>query len=220
MEPAADFWQAVTEVDCPACCGGRVQWHEAGFVPGYRTCTNCGRHYVAKGKADAPVLVEVPGRREVFIPSHTVVDGNDVLPVWHDDGRLYTADEWYAFDKADRELLDGNILFQGRGTGATLVPLEHGPMLLRWHTAPEYIGTEATTADAQQALAWARTVAAALGLTDEDREHDGTTSAALVWTAPEDDEPEDISERVWHFWCAAMTAAEAAVKIATDSQGE
>jgi len=65
MEPVAlfEYWKAVTNVPCPSECGGTIQWAEAGYVPGYRICDGCGRHFVAKGDSNKPVLVEVPNRR-------------------------------------------------------------------------------------------------------------------------------------------------------------
>jgi hypothetical protein len=59
-----DYWASVTDVPCPATpCAGRVQWAEAGYVPGYRICDTCGRHYLAKGTVDAPTLVRCGTRR-------------------------------------------------------------------------------------------------------------------------------------------------------------
>jgi hypothetical protein len=59
-----DYWASVTNVPCPAGdCGGRVQWAEAGYVPGYRICDTCGRHYQAKGNVAAPTLVRCGTRR-------------------------------------------------------------------------------------------------------------------------------------------------------------
>jgi len=57
------YWGAVTDVPCPADCGGTVRWAEAGYVPGYRICDQCGRHYMARGTMAAPVLALVGGRR-------------------------------------------------------------------------------------------------------------------------------------------------------------
>jgi hypothetical protein len=53
-----DYWQAVTDVPCPACRAGTVRWHEAGYVPGYRCCDGCGREFLAGGTASAPALIE------------------------------------------------------------------------------------------------------------------------------------------------------------------
>jgi uncharacterized protein (DUF983 family) len=58
------YWQAVTDIECPVCHHGVVIWYEAGYVPGYRICNGCGQHFMAKGNADAPLLVEIPGRVE------------------------------------------------------------------------------------------------------------------------------------------------------------
>lgn len=60
----ADYWSAVTGVPCPTeSCGGTIRWAEAGYVPGYRVCDQCGRHFLAKGNAAAPTLVRVGSRR-------------------------------------------------------------------------------------------------------------------------------------------------------------
>jgi len=56
-----NYWANVTDVPCP-CCGGKVFWAEAGFVPGYRICDKCLRHWMAGGNAETPVLLRV-GRR-------------------------------------------------------------------------------------------------------------------------------------------------------------
>lgn len=69
MPPAPDgnpdpYWSAVTDVPCPAQrCGGTVRWHEAGYVPGYRRCDQCHRHYLARGTRDEPVLMRAGSRR-------------------------------------------------------------------------------------------------------------------------------------------------------------
>jgi uncharacterized protein (DUF983 family) len=59
MPPASTYRQAVTNVPCPACEGGTVRWYEAGYVPGYRICDQCGIHFLARGNAQAPELVVV-----------------------------------------------------------------------------------------------------------------------------------------------------------------
>ena len=58
-----DYWQSVTDVPCPGCRKGRIQWAEAGYVPGYRICDRCGAHYMAEGTRNAPAVARVPGRR-------------------------------------------------------------------------------------------------------------------------------------------------------------
>jgi hypothetical protein len=64
LAAADDYWAAVTDVPCPlAGCGGLVRWAEAGFVPGYRICDGCGRHFLAGETADAPTLLRVGSRR-------------------------------------------------------------------------------------------------------------------------------------------------------------
>jgi len=61
---ARDYWRNVTDVPCPAAgCDGAVLWHEAGYVPGYRICDVCGRHYLAKGTVEQPMLLRVGTRR-------------------------------------------------------------------------------------------------------------------------------------------------------------
>jgi len=58
-----DYWQAVTDVPCPVCDGGLLRWAEAGYVPGYRICGGCGRHFLARGTATAPTVLRVGSRR-------------------------------------------------------------------------------------------------------------------------------------------------------------
>ena len=59
-----EYWPAVTDVPCPiATCGGQVRWAEAGYVPGYRICDRCGRHWLAAGNAEWPALIRVGSRR-------------------------------------------------------------------------------------------------------------------------------------------------------------
>lgn len=61
---APDYWSAVTGVACPAAnCAGTVRWSEAGYVPGYRICDQCGRHYLAGGGCQRPTLIRVGHRR-------------------------------------------------------------------------------------------------------------------------------------------------------------
>lgn len=57
------YWPAVTDVPCPCDCIGRIRWAEAGYVPGYRICDECGRHFQAGGTAAAPTLMRVRQRR-------------------------------------------------------------------------------------------------------------------------------------------------------------
>jgi hypothetical protein len=59
-----DYWAAVTDVPCPCCDGGTIRWAEAGYVPGYRICDGCGRHFLAGGTAEAPTLIRFGDRRE------------------------------------------------------------------------------------------------------------------------------------------------------------
>jgi hypothetical protein len=58
-----EYWPAVTNVPCPANCAGTVRWAEAGYVPGYRICDACGRHWLASGNATDPTLTRVGRRR-------------------------------------------------------------------------------------------------------------------------------------------------------------
>lgn len=59
-----DFWYSVTDVACPIdSCGGLIRWAEAGYVPGYRICDHCKRHFLAKGNSEKPILLRVGDRR-------------------------------------------------------------------------------------------------------------------------------------------------------------
>jgi hypothetical protein len=59
-----DYWAAVTDVSCPIPgCAGIIRWYEAAYVPGYRVCDVCARHFLAQGTAEAPVLLRVGSRR-------------------------------------------------------------------------------------------------------------------------------------------------------------
>lgn len=58
-----DYWAAVTDVPCPCCGTGTIRWAEAGYVPGYRICDGCGRHYLAGGTGEAPTLMRMGSRR-------------------------------------------------------------------------------------------------------------------------------------------------------------
>lgn len=61
---AHEYWPAVTDVPCPCPgCTGTIRWAEEGYVPGYRICDGCRRHFVAKGTALAPTLVRCGVRR-------------------------------------------------------------------------------------------------------------------------------------------------------------
>ena len=68
MEPASneyggDYWAAVTDIKCPTCEAGTIRWAEAGYVPGYRICDGCGRHFLAQGTTEKPTLIRVGQRR-------------------------------------------------------------------------------------------------------------------------------------------------------------
>jgi hypothetical protein len=58
-----EYWTAVTDVPCPVCAGGMIRWNEAGYVPGYRICDKCLRHFVASGTAEEPTLLRMRRRR-------------------------------------------------------------------------------------------------------------------------------------------------------------
>lgn len=57
------YWPAITDVPCPCGCGGTIRWAEAGYVPGYRVCDTCGRHFIGGGKAESPTLILMGDRR-------------------------------------------------------------------------------------------------------------------------------------------------------------
>lgn len=59
-----DYWPAVTDVPCPICPDGTIRWAEAGYVPGYRICDGCGRHFLAGGTGEAPTLMRMGTRRD------------------------------------------------------------------------------------------------------------------------------------------------------------
>lgn len=55
-----DYWSSVTDVPCPIdSCDGIIRWYEAGYVPGYRICDKCKRHFMAKGSVKEPKLVNL-----------------------------------------------------------------------------------------------------------------------------------------------------------------
>ena len=54
----AGYWPSVTDIPCPVDkCSGTIRWAEAGYVPGYRICDGCGRHFQASGKGGQPKLI-------------------------------------------------------------------------------------------------------------------------------------------------------------------
>lgn len=63
MPACPNYWAAVTGVICPVCTQGKVQWAEAGHVPGYRICDGCGRHFIASGDLKSPTLLRMGYRR-------------------------------------------------------------------------------------------------------------------------------------------------------------
>ena len=62
MPPMESYWGAVSDVPCPVCSKGLITWAEAGYVPGYRICFGCKRHFLARGNATAPTLVRMVRR--------------------------------------------------------------------------------------------------------------------------------------------------------------
>jgi hypothetical protein len=58
------YWPSVTNVERPICHSGVIRWAEAGFVPGYRICDGCDRHFLADHSENGtPVLLRVGSRR-------------------------------------------------------------------------------------------------------------------------------------------------------------
>jgi len=58
-----DFWTNVTDIPCPLnSCDGVIRCAEAGYVPGYRICDKCKRHFLAKQDKN-PILYRVGNRR-------------------------------------------------------------------------------------------------------------------------------------------------------------
>jgi hypothetical protein len=56
------YWVSVTNVPCPSCKNGVICWAEGGYVPGYRICDQCGKHYMAVGDAEHPALARAHDR--------------------------------------------------------------------------------------------------------------------------------------------------------------
>ncbi len=61
-----DYWINVTDIICPCCENGYIRWAEAGYVPGYRICDKCGRHFLARGNIKEPKLIRVGQRKSKF----------------------------------------------------------------------------------------------------------------------------------------------------------
>lgn len=61
---AMDYWGSVTDIPCPVCESGNIQWAEAGYVPGYRVCNKCHRHFLAGGNSEDPKLITTGRRRK------------------------------------------------------------------------------------------------------------------------------------------------------------
>ena len=54
-----DYWTNVTGIPCPVPqCEGTILWYEAAYVPGYRICSHCQRHFMARGDAEHPFLLD------------------------------------------------------------------------------------------------------------------------------------------------------------------
>lgn len=49
-----NYWDSVTDIPCPRCKAGMLRWAEAGYVPGYRICDRCKRHFLAQGNSAMP----------------------------------------------------------------------------------------------------------------------------------------------------------------------
>ena len=66
------YWDAVTDVPCP-CGHGVIRWAEIGYVPGWRQCDGCGRHWIAMGDHEAPRLeaavMIVKGGTPIAVPA-------------------------------------------------------------------------------------------------------------------------------------------------------
>ena len=59
MPRKENFWASVTNVPCPReGCDGTILWHEAGFVPGYRKCDTCKRHFLASGNEQIVLVLD------------------------------------------------------------------------------------------------------------------------------------------------------------------
>ena len=69
--PTADtYWHAVTDVPCPLpSCPGIIRWYEAGYVPAYRICDQCQRHFLGGGTSAAPALIRM-GAKRGCLPEH------------------------------------------------------------------------------------------------------------------------------------------------------
>ena len=73
-----EYWPQVTDRDCPICRTGIIRWAEAGYVPGYRMCDSCGRHFQSSGNVEAPALILIGGRRHG--------------PIWKEIARLHQSE--------------------------------------------------------------------------------------------------------------------------------
>ena len=76
MSPAFDSWTAITDVPCFfRACSGTLRWAENGYVPGYRICDQCGRHYEFTRAAlmgQGRLAIRPNGRRSTILPDGRV----------------------------------------------------------------------------------------------------------------------------------------------------
>lgn len=63
VQSSDDYWESVTDIPCPCCTSGTIRWAEGGYVPGYRICDKCGRHFLAQGDRKQPTLCRMGTRR-------------------------------------------------------------------------------------------------------------------------------------------------------------
>lgn len=70
-------WGAITDVPCFfRACAGTLRWAENGYVPGYRICDTCGRHYeltrLGRETGLIPRSIRPNGRRSSRLPDGRV----------------------------------------------------------------------------------------------------------------------------------------------------
>lgn len=68
-------WDEITDVPCFfRTCDGTLRWAENGYVPGYRICDKCGRHYqLARATMEGGRFAIRPnGRRSPVLPDGRV----------------------------------------------------------------------------------------------------------------------------------------------------
>lgn len=71
-------WDQITDVPCFfRSCSGTLRWAENGYVPGYRICDKCGRHYEFSRRGRETGLVRSAirhnGRRSPVLPDGRVL---------------------------------------------------------------------------------------------------------------------------------------------------